>query len=121
MWGHFVGDLGWPISQSGPVSGKLGQMRLDGRTERRVTKAIPVCLVTVGNLHVAEQVVTVNLSPHGARVKTGRRWHPDERPRLASRSGKLLTHTRIVYCQPLSDGNFCIGLKFQSPLPEYES
>jgi PilZ domain len=96
-------------------------MRLEGRTERRVAMAIPVRLVTAGRVHVTEQVFTVNTSPHGARVKTKRRWHPDERPRLASRSGKLLTYAKIVYCEPLPDGTFCIGLKFQSPLPEHAS
>lgn len=89
-------------------------MRLGGRTEKRVTMAIPVCLVPAEKLHVAEQAMTVNVSPHGARVVTRRRWQPEEQPRLALRSGEFRTQAKVVYCEQMRDGHFCIGLKFQS-------
>ena len=89
-------------------------MRLDGRTEKRVTLAIPVCLGAAEKLHVAEQAMTVNVSPHGARVVTRHRWQSEEQARLASRSGEFQTQAKVVYCQPLTDGHFCIGLQFQS-------
>jgi hypothetical protein len=93
-----------------------GQMRLDGRTEKRVTMAIPVCLVVAENLLAAEHATTVNMSPHGARVVTRHRWRPDQQPRLASGAGELRVQATVVYCQPLPDGHFCVGLKFQAPL-----
>ena len=64
-------------------------MRFDGRNEKRVTMAIPVCLVTAKQLLFADQAMTVNVSPHGARVVTRRRWQPEEEPRLASSAGDL--------------------------------
>ena len=89
-------------------------MRFDGRNEKRVTMAIPVCLVTAKKLLFADQALTVNVSPHGARVVTRRRWHPEEEPRLASSSGELEAQAKVVYCEPLADGQFCIGLQFSS-------
>ena len=88
-------------------------MRFDGRTEKRAMMAFPVCLVAAENLP-AEPAMTVNVSLHGARVVTSRRWQPEEQPRLASRSGTFRTPAEVVYCEPLNDGHFCVGLKLQS-------
>jgi hypothetical protein len=94
-------------------------MRFEGRTEERVTMAIPLCLVAAEKPASAEQAMTVNVSPHGVRVVTRRRWRPDEQPRLASRSGEFRTQARVVYCEPQTDGHFCIGLKFQPAFMEW--
>jgi hypothetical protein len=95
-------------------------MRLDGRNEKRVTMAIPVCLVTAEKLLVADQAMTVNVSPHGARIVTRRRWRPEEQPRLASNSGELGTRAKVVYCEPLANGHFCIGLRFLSATMDWK-
>jgi hypothetical protein len=94
-------------------------MRLDGRNEKRVTMAVPVCLVTAETLLVADQAMTVNVSPHGARVITRRRWQPKEQPRLASSSGELQTQAKVVYCEPLTNGHFCVGLQFLSVILDW--
>jgi len=91
-------------------------MRLDGRNEKRVPMAIPVCLVVAEKLLVADQAITVNVSPHGARVLTRRRWQPEQQPQLASSSGELRTQAKIVYCEPVTDGHFCVGLQFLSAI-----
>jgi hypothetical protein len=96
-------------------------MRLDGRNEKRVTMAIPVCLVTVEKMFVAEQAMTVNVSSRGARVVTRRRWQAKEQPRLASASGEFRAPAKVVYCEPLPGGYFCIGLKFVSAVIDWES
>jgi len=95
-------------------------MRLDGRNEKRVPLAIPVCLVVAEKLLVADQAMTVNVSSHGARVITRRRWLLEEQPRLASRSGELLMEARVVYCEPLTNGHFCIGLQFLSAIMDWK-
>jgi PilZ domain len=95
-------------------------MRLDGRNEKRVTMAIPVCLVIAKELLVAEEAMTVNVSTRGARVVTRRRWHPKEQPRLDSASGEFRVHTKVVYCEPLPTGHFCIGLRFLSPIKDWK-
>ena len=45
-------------------------MTLDRRIEKRVPMAVPVDLVIAEEMLVAERMVTVNVSPHGARVVT---------------------------------------------------
>jgi PilZ domain len=94
-------------------------MRLDGRCEKRVTIAIPVRLVIAEKLLVADQAITVNVSPRGARVETRRRWQPEEQPRLASSSGELGVEAKVVYCEPVTNGVFCIGLQLLSTVIDW--
>jgi hypothetical protein len=95
-------------------------MRLDGRNEKRVTMAIPVCLVIAEKLLFADQAMTVNVSSRGARIITRRRWQLEEQPRLASSSGELRTEAKVVYCEPVTDGLFCIGLQFLSAILDWK-
>jgi hypothetical protein len=82
--------------------------------------AIPVCLVIAEKLLFADQAMTANVSSHGARIITRRRWQLEERPRLASSSGELLAQAKVVYCEPLTDGRFCIGLQFRSAIMNWK-
>ena len=91
-----------------------GSMPLDGRIEKRVPMAVPVDLVIADEMLVAERVVTVNVSPHGARVVTKRRWRAEEQPWLASLTSYFRLQGSVVYCQPLTNGDFCVGLKFRA-------
>jgi hypothetical protein len=93
-----------------------GAMPLDGRIEKRIPMAVPVDLVIAEEILVSERVVTVNVSPHGARVVTKRHWRPEEQPWLASLFNEFRLQARVVYCQPLTDGHFCVGLRFKSRL-----
>jgi hypothetical protein len=92
----------------------LGAMPLDGRIEKRAPMAVPVYLVAAEGLLFAERVITVNVSPHGACVITKRRWQAEEQPWLASLFNEFRLQARVVYCQPLTDGHFCVGLRFKS-------
>ena len=46
-------------------------MRMEGRIEKRVGMEIPVCLLASDRTGVIEKAITVNVSPHGARVGQG--------------------------------------------------
>ena len=94
-------------------------MPLDGRMEKRVPMALPVDLVIAEEMLVAERVVTVNVSPHGARVVTKRRWRAEEQPWLASLTGYFRLQGSVVYCQPLTNEDFCVGLKFRASLIDW--
>src|SRR5258708_21140091 len=94
-------------------------MPLDGRIEKRVPLAVPVYLVTAEELLFAEKAITVNVSPHGARVATKRHWRAEEQPWLASLSNEFRLQATLVYCQPLSDRDFCVGLKFSVPFLDW--
>lgn len=91
-----------------------GPMPLDGRIEKRVPMAVPVDLVIAEEMLVAERVVTVNVSPHGARVLTKRRWRAEEQLWLASLTSYFRLQGSVVYCQPQTNGDFCVGLKFRA-------
>src|SRR5712692_3828144 len=97
-----------------------GSRPLDGRIEKRVPMAVPVDLVIAEEMLVAERVVTVNVSPHGARVVTKRRWRVEEQPWLASLTSYFRLQGRVVYCQPLTNGDFCVGLKFRATYIDWE-
>ena len=93
---------------------------LDGRIEKRVPMAVPVDLVLAEEMLVAERVVTVNVSPHGARVMTKRRWRVREQPWLASLTSYFRLQGSVVYCQPQTNGDFCVGLKFRASFMGWE-
>jgi hypothetical protein len=93
---------------------RTGSMPLDGRIEKRIPMAVPVDLVIAEEILVSERVVTVNVSPHGARVVTKRHWRPEEQPWLASLTSYFRLQGSVVYCQPLTNGDFCVGLKFRA-------
>jgi hypothetical protein len=95
---------------------KSASVPLEGRIEKRTPMAVPVYLLPAEQLFLAERAVTVNVSPRGARVVTKRRWQAEEQPWLASLFNQFRLQARVVYCQPLTDGHFCVGLSFQSDL-----
>jgi hypothetical protein len=54
-----------------------------------------------------------NISDHGVRIVTPRLWESGDR--LVIHSKGSLTRSiaaKVVYCQPLPDGHFAIGCKF---------
>ena len=95
-------------------------MPLDGRIEKRVPMRVPVDLVIAEEMLVAERVVTVNVSPHGARVVTKRQWRAEEQAWLASLTSYIRLQGSVVYCQPLTNGDFCVGLKFRASFTGWE-
>jgi hypothetical protein len=100
---------------------RSGSVPLEGRIEKRTPMAAPVYLLPAKQLFLAERAVTVNISPRGARVITKRRWQAEEQPWLASLFNEFRLQARVIYCQPLPDGHFCVGLSFQSGLINLES
>ena len=85
------------------------------RAERRIPMEISVYLE--GNLHVpgGEATFTENVSERGARVISVRRWEPNDRLTLTSRSGEFRSSARVAYCQPMQSDGFAIGLEFLEP------
>jgi len=90
-----------------------GSVPLDGRREKRAPITMPVCLATAEELLFAERAMTINVSAHGARVVSNRRWQAEDRPWLASLSSEFRVRARVIYCQVIADGHFCVGLGFQ--------
>jgi hypothetical protein len=63
----------------------------------------------------SESTFTENVSAHGARVVSVRRWEQGEQLHLASHTGEFRSSARVAYCQPLQGDGFAIGLEFLEP------
>lgn len=88
-------------------------MPLEGRIEKRIPMGIPLYLVSLKKPRTAERVLTENVSAHGARVVTKRRWQPGEDQWITPLSGQFQFPVQVIYCQPLANGDFCVGLDFR--------
>jgi hypothetical protein len=81
--------------------------RLEDRTAVHVT----VDLSGFDVRAAAQQGVTENVSARGARVVTNKPWQPNDHLTVRSLLGNLRSRARVVYCQPLEQGSFAIGLE----------
>ena len=73
---------------------------------------LPVLLSSVAQpLHV-EQASTENITSYGMRVQTERSWELGSILLLKSPKGEVLARARVVYCKPLKDKTFGLGLEF---------
>jgi PilZ domain len=84
----------------------------EGRIEKRASAKVPVRLVPMEIDFIAETTATLNISRRGARVLTSQRWDPGDQLSLSSMSGEFRRQGRVIYCYPLTNGQFCVGLEF---------
>jgi hypothetical protein len=86
--------------------------RAIGRVEPRMATN------TVANIEHAEEpsinetVVFENISEHGARLITGRRWPPGQRVIVSDSLVNFRAKAEVVYCTPHSTLRFAVGVKF---------
>ena len=83
-----------------------------GRIERRTRLAIPVRISSPQEPNLIERTITENISSLGIRVVVSHYWEMNDRLVVNSPDGDLQTQARVVYCQPLSGGQFALGLQF---------
>lgn len=90
-----------------------------GRVEKRVPREMAMQISGVQGLGPAdliEKARTENVSTHGVRVLTKRALLPEERLFIISLSAaEEPIPARVVYCQPLGEGVFGVGLQFEKP------
>jgi len=61
---------------------------------------------------IYETTFTENVSRHGARIVTKRRWCPNDSVLVKLPQECLPCRARITYCQPLNEEEFAMGLQF---------
>ena len=66
-----------------------------------------------------ELTPTINVSCHGARVETKRRWQSGEQLWVRSIRGNLFSFARVAYCQPQTDGTYAMGLDLLFPTGDW--
>jgi len=84
------------------------------RTESRVPEKMLVELYSFENA-THEITSTINVSLHGARVLTKASWAPNQDVSVRLVPGNLYSRAHIVYCKPLPDRTFSIGLQLLQP------
>jgi len=97
------------------MSKPRSQVHSFNRAERRIPMEIGVYLEGNRNVPGAESTFTENVSERGARVVSTRRWEPNDRLNLVSRSGEFRSSARVAYCQPMQGDGFAVGLEFLEP------
>jgi hypothetical protein len=84
------------------------------RTESRIPEKMLVELYSVENA-THEITSTINVSLHGARVLAKAAWAPNQDVSVRSVPGNLYSRAHIVYCKPLPDQSYSIGLQLLQP------
>ena len=86
-----------------------------GRMDPRVRRKLRVQLESLEHPGLSETVLTENVSSLGVRVVTRQPLQPGQTLLLISPAGDLRTPARVVYCQPVGENQFGVGLQFQGP------
>jgi hypothetical protein len=81
------------------------------RTELRTPMEVIVDLSSVDLRTPAQEGVTENISPRGARVLTSKPWKPNDRLNIRSLLGNFRSRARVVYCVPVKNDRFAVGLQ----------
>ena len=82
------------------------------RMEARIPTRVGLELSGPDESPIYEITFTENVSRHGARVVTKRRWSPNDSVLVKLPQESLPFRARITYCQPLKGDEFAMGLKF---------
>lgn len=106
-------DSGW--------RGAEWQMRVpSGRTEKRSAWAAPMELSHLDLSLAVETTVAENISSHGARVVSKRRWKEGVCVLIKALEGDLRWRAQVIYCEILPSSAFAIGLKLPATADWWE-
>lgn len=83
-----------------------------GRTEHRMATNTVASLQAVEEPAFNETVIFVNISEHGARFISRRRWPAGKRVILSDSLASFRAMAEVVYCAPHSPRRFAVGVKF---------
>ena len=84
---------------------------LGGRYEKRTPQAVSVDLLGLDESHLSMRTVTENVSPRGARFVTDWNCAPGKHFLLIASEQGVKSLARVVYCQPLQNTKFAVGLQ----------
>src|SRR5438477_1534619 len=84
------------------------------RMEARIPTRVGLELSGLDEPILYETNFTENVSRHGARVVTKRRWSTNDSVLVKLPQESLPAQARSTYCQPLKEAEFAMGLPFSS-------
>ena len=67
----------------------------------------------------AEVAPTIDISCHGARVVSKRKWQPNQQVSVRSIRGNFYSRARVVHCQPHADNSFVVGIEMYYPTNDW--
>ena len=88
------------------------------RTEIRTPMKVLVELCSFENV-TYELAYTMDVSPHGARVRTKNPWQSNQHLTVRSVQGNLHSRARVAYCQQLERTKFALGLQLVERVEEW--
>jgi hypothetical protein len=91
------------------------------RAEDRTPLKVNVDLSSLDVRMPAQEGVTENISPRGARVLTSKPWKPNERLNVRSLLGNFRSRARVVYCVPVDKDQFAVGLQLFAAAGKWRS
>jgi hypothetical protein len=83
-----------------------------GRAEPRMATNTVAHLEAAEEPSINDTAVFENISEHGARLITSRRWLAGQRVIVSDSLVNFRTRAEVVYCAPYSSRRFVVGLKF---------
>ncbi len=90
------------------------------RTEARIPTRVGLELSGPDEPRIYEITFTENVSSHGARVVTKRRWSPNDSVLVKLPQERLPSRARITYCESLKEDEFAMGLQFSLVVYYYD-
>ena len=83
----------------------------NGRSEKRVVKAVRVEVSLVDEATHKEKTLTENVSAHGMRVLTQRRFRPKQQAVVISPSDGVWSRAKVIYCVAVAENRFAVGME----------
>jgi hypothetical protein len=98
---------------------QVRKARKERRGELRRPEQITVELDGLDVPVTREMALTENVSRHGARVVTKKRWQPNDRVLVGLPPSTQRSGAQIAYCQGSSGDAFAIGLQISSAADDW--
>lgn len=85
------------------------------RREARVPMEVGVHISGHAAVPGTESTFTENVSAHGARVLSTRRWNINDQLMIATMVGSFHATARVAYCHSVPGTGFAVGVEFPEP------
>lgn len=92
---------------------------LSGRYEKRTPRVVAVELLRLDESQLHVSTVTENVSPRGARIVTDWNCVPGKRLLVTAPEQGVKSLARVVYCQPLENTKFAVGVELVVRVEEW--
>jgi len=90
-----------------------------GRTEKRPLISANVRITSLEHHGLVDLGVTENVSLFGLRAIVGSEWPKYEPVAVESPPGVFRSRAWVVYCQPVRESEFVVGLQLLTPQPKW--